>query len=70
MERLGTFDSLNPIVELHVTVNQLDQEIDANQQKYFVTTVDGNRDETDKDCVLEQLGKEVQNAIDLFEDRL
>ena len=30
LESLCPFDSINPIVELHVTVNQSDQEIDAN----------------------------------------
>ena len=31
LENLRPFDSINPIVELHVTVNQSDQEIDGNQ---------------------------------------
>ena len=65
---LVPLDSINPIVELHVTVNQSDQELEANQQKYFVTTVDNDADETNEEWMVEQLGGEVQNAFDLFED--
>ena len=68
LESLNPFESIDPLVELNITVDQADQEIDANQQNYFVTTLDDDRDKTDEDWVLEERGEEVRNAFDLFEN--
>ena len=68
LESVVPLESINPVVELHVTVNQSGQELEANQQKYFVTTVDDDADQTNEDWMLEQLGQEVQSVFDLFED--
>ena len=68
LESLNPFESIDPLVELNITVYQSDQEIDANQQNYFVTTLDDDRDKTDEDWVLEERGEEVRNAFDLFEN--
>ena len=68
LESLNPFESIDPLVELNITVDQSDQEIDANQQNYFVTTLDDDRDKTDEDWVLEERGEEVRNAFDLFEN--
>ena len=59
------FKSIDPVVKLNVTVDQSDREIEANQQKYFVTTLDDDGVKTDEDAVLEETGKEVCNAFDL-----
>ena len=68
LESLNPFESIDPLVELNITVDQSDQEIDANQQNYFVTTLDDDRDKTDEDWLLEERGEEVRNAFDLFEN--
>ena len=68
LESLNPFESIDPLVELNIAVDQSDQEIDANQQNYFVTTLDDDRDKTDEDWVLEERGEEVRNAFDLFEN--
>ena len=68
LESLNPFESIDPLVELNITVDQSDQEIDANQQNYFITTLDDDRDKTDEDWVLEERGEEVRNAFDLFEN--
>ena len=61
LESLNPFKSIDPLVELNVTVDQSDRETNANQQMYFVTTKDDDRDETDEDWVLEEKGEEVRN---------
>ena len=67
LESFDPFEYIDPPVEINVTVDQSDRQIDANQQKYFFTTLDDDGGETE-DWVLEKMGKEVRNAFDLFED--
>ena len=66
-ESLDPFKFIDPLVELNVTVDQSDQEMDAIQRKYFITTLDDDGDERDK-WVLKETGEEVRNVCGLFED--
>ena len=63
MKNLDPFEPLDTVVELNVTINQSDREIDANQQKDFVTTLDDDEDKIVEDWVLKETGKEVRNAL-------
>ena len=57
LKSLDVFKSRDTLVELNVTVDQSDREIDANQRKCFITTQDDDGDKADEDWVLEETGK-------------
>lgn len=64
MKSLDSFESIDLPVELNVTVDQTNQEIDTNQQMYFITTPDDNGSEAGGDWVLEKTREDVCNAFD------